>query len=792
MIKDLLLEIGTEELPSSAVYSAIEQIHKNSEKVLKNYRIGYEKINSYGSPRRIVLYINNIEETQSPLTTKVLGPFKKDAYDKDDKPTKVAIGFAKAMGVNLDQLGIEIGKKGEVVFAEKIESGKKSIDVLPMILKEIILSLEFEKSMLWDFPDLRFSRPIRWVLSLFGDELIDFSIDGIKSNKFTYGHRLFGKETILINNCSEYFDKLKEKLVIVDQNLRRKIILEEIKRIEERIIEDKKLEGNEIEHEKIEDKILRKIIEKIKDKKLKVKITPKVLDEVVNLVEFPQVMICNYPEKFLKLPKEILVTAMQSHQRYFPIEDIDGNLTNLFVVAHNGFKESEDLIKEGHQRVLKARLEDASYSFHKDISINFSDRTELLKGIVYHDKLGSLYNKIKRLEELGTYLADINDMQDLIDNLKQTVKLCKNDLTTKMVGEFPELQGVVGKIYTDSSYISTLYESSKLSGEEKIVSKAIYEHYLPIQADGDLPESKVGSIVSVVDRLDNILGMLSIGHIPTSSQDPHALRRQASGIISIVLNISLSFSLSDMITKNYELYKDQILHFLTQEEEGIQAATKANTVFNNKKQVGKEADLKFNHKNQNKKESDFGKAFEFSKEEIVKKVKDFILDRLKAYLISLEHPSELFDAITSVSNEQIVDIVERESALFEFVKSGNFEDIIVPYERCYNLSKGEMSYPEFYPVDDKLLSHPTEIKLNDLIKTSERKIKELIDSKKYDLVLKKLSSLRPLVDKLFDDVLIMEKDINIKRNRLSLLLLCVKTYNMFCDFSKIIHFVYKK
>ena len=747
LVKDLLLEIGTEELPSSAVYSAIEQIHKNSEKVLKNYRIGYEKINSYGSPRRIVLYINNIEETQSSLTTKVLGPFKKDAYDKDDKPTKVAIGFAKAMGVNLDQLGIEIGKKGDVVFAEKIESGKKSIDVLPKILKEIILSLEFEKSMLWDFPDLRFSRPIRWVLSLFGDELIDFSIDGIKSNEFTYGHRLFGKETILINNCSEYFDKLKEKLVIVDQNLRRKIILEEIKKIEERIIKDKKIEGNEIEHKKIEDKI----IEKIKDKKLKVKITPKVLDEVVNLVEFPQITIGDYPEKFLKLPKEILVTAMQSHQRYFPVEDIDGNLTNLFVVAHNGFKESEYLIKEGHQRVLKARLEDASYSFHKDISINFSDRTELLKGIVYHDKLGSLYNKIKRLEELGTYLADKNDMQDLIDNLKRTVKLCKNDLTTKMVGEFPELQGVVGKIYTDSSYIITLYESSKLSGEEKIVSKAIYEHYLPIQADGDLPESKIGSIVSVVDKLDNIVGMLSIGHIPTSSQDPHALRRQASGIISIVLDIGLSFPLSDMITKNYKLYKDQI-----------------QTLSHSKK------------------------TLELSQKETVKIVKDFILDRLKAYLISLEHPSELFDDITSVSNEQIVDIVERESALFNFVKSGKFEDIIVPYERCYNLSKGEMFYPGFYPVDDKLLSHPTEIKLNDLIKTSERKIKELIDSKKYDLVLKKLSSLRPLVDKLFDDVLIMEKDINIKRNRLSLLLLCVKTYNMFCDFSKIIHFVYKK
>jgi len=475
LAKDLLLEIGTEELPSSAVYSAIEQIHKNSEKVFKNYRIGYEKIKSYGSPRRIVLYINNIEETQSPFITKVIGPFKKDSYDEEGNPTKVAIGFAKAMGVSLDQLGIEIGKKGEVVFAEKVESGKKSIDILPGILKEIILSLEFEKSMLWDFLDLKFSRPIRWVLSLFGDELINFSIDGIKSNKFTYGHRLFGKETILINNCSQYFTKLKEKLVIVDQNLRRKIILEEIKKIEERIIKDKKIEGNEIEHKKIEDKI----IEKVKDKKLKVKITPKVLDEVVNLVEFPQVMICNYPEKFLKLPKEISVTAMQSHQRYFPVEDIDGNLTNLFVVVHNGFKESEDLIKEGHKRVLEARLEDALYSFNKDISINFSDRTELLKSIIFHDKLGSLYNKTKRLEELGTYLANINNLQDLMDYLKRTAQLCKNDLTTKMVDEFPELQGTIGNIYTDSSTIITLYyPDSKLTEEPEIVSKAIYEHYL--------------------------------------------------------------------------------------------------------------------------------------------------------------------------------------------------------------------------------------------------------------------------------------------------------------------------
>lgn len=738
LAKDLLLEIGTEELPSAAVYSAIEQIHKNSEKVFKNYRIGYEKIKSYGSPRRIVLYINNIEETQSPFITKVLGPFKKDSYDEEGNPTKVAIGFAKAMGVSLDQLGIEIGKKGKVVFAEKVESGKKSIDILPGILKEIILSLEFEKSMLWDFLDLKFSRPIRWVLSLFGDELINFSIDGIKSNKFTYGHRLFGKETILINNCSQYFTKLKEKLVIVDQNLRRKIILEEIKKIEERIIKDKKIEGNEIEHKKIEDKI----IEKIKDKKLKVKITPKVLGEVVNLVEFPQVMICNYPEKFLKLPKEISITAMQSHQRYFPVEDIDGNLTNLFVVVHNGFKESEDLIKEGHKRVLEARLEDALYSFNKDISINFSDRTELLKSIIFHDKLGSLYNKTKRLEELGTYLANINNLQDLMDYLKRAAQLCKNDLTTKMVNEFPELQGTIGNIYTDSSNIITLYyPDSKLTEEPEIVSKAIYEHYLPVQADGDLPKTKVGSIISVVDKLDNIVGMLSIGHIPTSSQDPHALRRQANGIISIVLNLNLSFPLSDIIGKTYELYRNQISN-----------------------------------------------VFEFSQEEIVKKVKDFILDRLKAYLINLEHPSELFNAIICVSNEQIVDILERESALFEFVKFRKFEDIIVPYERCYNLSKGG----KFYPTDDKLLSHPTEIKLNDSIRIAEKKINKHIDSKKYDLVLKELFRLRPLVDRLFDDVLIIEEDLNIRRNRLSLLLYCVNTYNKFCDFSKIIHFIYKK
>ncbi|MBU2598093.1 MAG: glycine--tRNA ligase subunit beta [Actinobacteria bacterium] len=727
MVRDLLLEIGTEELPSSAIYSGIEQLKKNAEKSFKNHRVNYEKINSFGSPRRIILYINSVEETQSPLVTKVIGPFKKDAYDKDNKPTKVAIGFAKAMGVDLNQLGVEKGKKGDVVFAEKVEHGKETTNILPQILKELVASLEFEKSMFWDHPDLRFSRPIRWTLSLFGDELVDFSLDGIKSDRFTYGHRLYGKERILINNCSEYFGKLKEKLVIADQNLRRNIILGEI--------------------EKIEDKI----IEKIKDKKIKVKITPKVLDEVVNLVEFPQIIIGDYPEKFLKLPKEILVMAIQSHQRYFPVEDIEGNLINQFIAVHNGLKESEELIKEGHQRVLEARLEDASYSFHKDISINFSDRTELLKGIVFHDKLGSLYNKIKRLEELGIYLADINNMQDIIDNLKRTVKLCKNDLTTKMVSEFPELQGVVGKIYTDSSYIITLYEPSKLGGEEKIVSEAIYEHYLPIQADGDLPKSKVGSIVSVVDKLDNIVGMLLIGYIPTSSQDPHVLRRQANGIISIVLNIGLSFPLSDMITKNYKLYKDQI-----------------QTLSHSKK------------------------TLELSQKETVKIVKEFILDRLKAYLIRLEHPSELFEAIIGVNDEQIVNILERESALFNFVKSGNFEDIIVPYERCYNLSKGEMFYPRLYPVDDKLLSHPTEVKLTNLIKTSKRKIKELINSKKYDLVLKKLSSLRPLVDKLFDDVLIMEKDENIKRNRLSLLSLCVKTYNMFCDFSKIIHFVYKK
>ena len=703
MAKDLLLEIGTEELPSSSVYSGIEQLLKNAEKTFRKHRIDYKKINTFGSPRRIVLHIQDVEEIQSPLITKVLGPFYKDAYDKKGNPTKVAIGFAKAMGVKINELKIEKGKKGDVVVADRVEEGKETITILPQILKELISSLEFEKSMLWDYPDLRFSRPIRWTLSLFEKDLIEFSLDGIKSNRFTYGHRLYGKEPILINNCAEYFNKLKEKLVIVDQNLRRKIILDEIQKIEEN--------------------------------DLKIRINPEVLDEVVNLVEFPQVIIGKYPEKFLELPEEILVTAMESHQRYFPVEDKNGDLTNQFIIVHNGFKENENLIREGHQEVLKARFEDASFSFYKDISIKFEERTESLKDVSFHDKLGSLYNKVRRLEIMGTYLVKINNFEDIKDNLVRSIRLCKNDLTTKMVDEFPELQGVVGKIY------------SALSGEGKIISESIGEHYFPIQIGDKLPESIVGSIISCVDKLDNIVGMFSINEIPTSSQDPHALRRQANGIISIISDLDFSFPLSNVIFKNYELYKKQIQKIYHPEE-----------------------------------------TLELSQEETIKIVKEFILDRLKAYLVSLNQPSELFDAVICVSNEEMVDILKRESALFNSVKSGKFEDIIVPYERCYNLSKGE----EFYPIDETLFSHPTESELNDLIKTTIKEIKELTNSKKYDLVLNKLSKLRPVVDRLFDDVLIMEKDVDIKRNRLSLLLLCVNTYNQFCDFSKIIHFVYKK
>lgn len=513
----LLFEIGMEENPARFLVNALNSLKSNLEKKLKEQRIDYKEIKTYGTPRRLVILIEELAVKQRDLDILNMGPAKKVAYDENGEISRAGLGFAKSQGVGPKDLEIIETEKGEYIGVRKFSKGLDTKDLLANLLKELVFELEFPKSMKWGDKNFKFARPIQWFLAICDDSLIEFEIEGIKSSLESRGHRFFG-ERFKIFSVDEYFEKIRKNNVIVDIDERKQMIKDMIK-------------------------------EKCTAPGEQVLIHKNLLDEVANLVEYPYPIVGTFNKDFLEVPQEVLIITMEVHQRYFPILDKDGKLLPKFVVVRNGIEDSEK-VKLGNEKVLSARLADARFFYQEDLKKPFANNIEKLKTVVFQKDLGTIYSKTKRMEKIAELLIDNLDYEKYSINIKRTIALSKADLVSNMINEkeFTELQGFMGAKY------------ALKNGEEETVAKGIEEHYLPRFKGDKLPTTKEGIVVGMCDRLDTLVGCLGVGISVTGSKDPFALRRAALGIVNIILNSNLNVSLEELVEKSIEvLDEDKVL-----------------------------------------------------------------------------------------------------------------------------------------------------------------------------------------------------------------------------------------
>ena len=509
---NFLFEIGLEELPAQYVDKAEKDLKKIIENELKAERIKFSEIESFSTPRRVTAIIKDLAEKQDDLDKKSVGPSVEIAY-KDGQLTKAGEGFVKSQGATVDDIKIIENEKGKYISIEKFIAGKNTKEILPEILKNAIKKIEFEKSMKWADRTFRFVRPIKWFVTLFDNgEILPFEFEGLKGGNKTRGMRYFASQDIEINNPLDYEKILLENFVIVNGEKRREEILKSIR-------ENGEKDGDTA--------IINKYL----------------LDEVVNVVEYPYAIKGEFSKDYLQLPEDIITITLETHQRYFPVKDKDGKLSNKFIVIRNAPEYSET-VKKGNEKVVEPRLADAKFFFDEDLKNKFADNVEKLKEVTFQKDMGTIFEKVKRSEKIAEYLISELNLNDKKENIIRTVDLAKADLVSNVIGEkeFTKLQGFMGSVYAEKQ------------GEDKDVALGIFEHYLPRYQGDELPTTVEGAIAGIADKMDTIIGCFSVGLKPTSSKDPYALRRATQGIIQVVLNSKLSFDYKELIEKAYEVF----------------------------------------------------------------------------------------------------------------------------------------------------------------------------------------------------------------------------------------------
>ncbi|MCS7200134.1 MAG: glycine--tRNA ligase subunit beta [Caldimicrobium sp.] len=512
-MKNLLFEVGTEELPARFIEPAIKEIKEIAEKLFQDLQLNYDEIISAGTCKRLVLFVKNLQEKQEDKEEEILGPSYQVAYDKEGNPTSALLGFIRKYNLSLEQLFIRETSRGRYICAKRIIIGKATKELLPELLLKILQSISFPKSMRWGNYEFYFARPIRWILALYDEEIIPLKIAGVESNNFTFGHRFLAPQKLIIpkSDWNYYKELLYKNYVIVD-------LKERISETEKRIYEVASPYG----HPEIE---------------------PELLKENANLVEFPFPLVGAYSEQFLTLPPPLVSTALQEHQRYFIIKDSQGKLLPYFVAVNNNKPKDEAIVKEGHERVAKARLEDALFYYQRDLKEPLKNFVERLKGITYHVKCGTLYDKTQRLIKLGHKLRDILFPDLSQENVEKSCFYAKADLATEVVKEFPSLQGYMGSHYLI------------LEGEKEI-APSIYEQYLPSPKEERYPETPYGIILSLADKIDHLCALIGSGEKITGEGDPYALRRAGYGIIKILLERELSLRLEEIFAYGLSLLEE--------------------------------------------------------------------------------------------------------------------------------------------------------------------------------------------------------------------------------------------
>jgi len=591
MKQGMLLEIGTEEIPSRFIPPALEGMREILLAEMRTQRIECGETRVMGTPRRLTLFAE-LEEQQRSLETERMGPPQSVAFDPQGKPTKAALGFARREGVQVKELEVVETEKGAYLCVRKHETGRGTCSILSEVLPRVITAIPFPKSMRWAGLELRFARPIHWILALFDGTVIPFTVEHVQSDSLTRGHRFLHPEPFTVTGLHDYLEGLRRACVIVDPEERAAMIRREA--------EEAAQQGGGIPLEAAE-----------------------LLEEITYLVEYPVAVCGGFDKGYLKLPREVLITAMQHHQRYLPVVNIKGKLLPAFVAVNNTKAQDMGVITKGHERVLRARLADARFFFQEDQKRTLEERVEELKGVIFQAKLGTSYEKVERIQALAARLAEA-----LAPEAKEVVArgayLCKADLVTEMVGEFPQLQGVMGREY------------ALLGGEDLPVAQVIFEHYLPRFAGDELPSTAAGAMVSIADKLDTVIGCFGVGLIPTGTSDPFALRRQTLGIIHIILGKGYSISLQRMI----EWGLNPLLEKITRPPEEVKADCLA-----------------------------------------------FFRGRFVGLLTSLGYPVDVVEAVLAVQFDDLVDARARVEAVARFRGSPEFEPVAVAFKRVANILK---------------------------------------------------------------------------------------------------------
>lgn len=685
MPKDILLEIGTEEIPARFMPAALAQMENIAKSKFAEQRIAYREIRAVGTPRRLALIVREVAEQQTDKQSENKGPSVKIAFDENGAPTKAAQGFARGQGLDVAKLVVKDG----YVYAMVHEKGQPVQQLLPDLLPEIINSLNFPKNMRWADLDMRFVRPIRWLVALFGGEVIPFAVAGVQTGNITHGHRFLSKGDLIINSVDDYFVRLAENHVMVDQEVRRRVIREQVE----------KLAVNQGGTATIDQDLL---------------------EEVVFLVEYPTALCGRFEDKYLTLPPEAVITPMREHQRYFPVFSKEGKLLPVFITVRNGGSDYIDIVRHGNERVLKARLADARFFFEEDQKVPLIDKVEKLKTIVFQEGLGTLYDKTIRLERLAAVIAQTAGIDEaVLPVIKRGAKLAKADLVTGMVYEFTELQGIMGREY------------ARLNGEENAVAEAIFEHYLPRFAGDILPQTPAGRAISIADKLDNIVATFSRGLIPTGSQDPYALRRQALGIVNILIDARYNISLDSVLTNTMDLL-------------GISDAAQ--------------------------------------RQKLLTEIQDFFRLRIKNILSEENIRYDMIDAIMAVGIDDIYDTWLRAKAMALDGGTIAMQRAVQAFTRVGNLAKNAVADT----IDPQLFGSEVEQQLYNAFLQAHGAVDSMTAAKDYKGVLAVMAELAEPIDAFFGAVMVMVEDVVIRDNRLALLKAITGLTSQMADLSKIV------
>lgn len=672
MSHTFLMEIGLEEIPAHVVTPSATQLVEKTEKFLKEQRMDFDEVQTYSTPRRLTVKVTGLADKQPDIQEEAKGPAKKIAYDKDGNWSKAAQGFARGQGVSVDDIFFKELKGTEYVYVKKFIEGKAAADVMQG-MRDVAMDLKFPTMMRWGTNDFQYVRPIRWIVAMLDDQVIPFKILNIESGNVSQGHRFLGKP-VELKSADDYVEALRAEKVIVDAAERKSMIRAQINDLAQK-------------------------------NNWKIVIDEDLLEEVNNLVEYPTVFAGSFDEKYLSVPDQVLITSMKDHQRFFYVTDQNGKLLPNFVSVRNGNTEYLENVVQGNEKVLTARLEDAKFFYEEDQKQSIADYVERLKKVMFHDKIGTIYEKMARVRLLAAQIGKfvgLND-QELAD-LDRAAQIYKFDLVTGMVGEFAELQGVMGEIY------------ARLQGENDNVAAAIREEYMPTSAEGELPTTKVGAVLSIADKIDSIQAFFAAGMIPSGSNDPYALRRQALGIVRIAL------------ARNWKLSVPMMLKFVEN------AMNERPDLYKNIMPGDEQKDMQ-----------------------------QFIIDRLAQIMNGdkqLRH--DVLDTVVANPENAFVDIEEAAKILGKHLEDDDFKETIEALTRVGRMAKKAPNFENDAVLKAELFENESEKKLAEAVKKVATAFEQADLEEKFN----QLASLKDPITDYFDSTMIMAKDEDVKQNRL--------------------------